>query len=159
MKPVLLLLLTACLPLAASGQAVVTIPAINPNYKPNSGEKPIIPRQPYTGSKPPLDPNDYIGSDISKMSSSQRAKIESAFRKHTGEGFAGSKYDPNSPIFAYGPKTEDRSAKQEPITAQKLTEIKTVVENYKAQKVSQDTALKFLEALGVSKVEATKMLQ
>jgi hypothetical protein len=141
------------------GQAVVTIPAINPNYNPNAGDKPIIPRLPHTGSKPPLDPNDYIGVDISKMSSSQRAKIESAFRKHTGEGFTGSQYDPNSPKFAYGPKPATASAKQDGITAEKLLEIKTVVENYKTKKISQETALKFLETIGVTKSEAAKILQ
>ena len=147
------------MPLTSAGQAVVTIPAINPNYNPNRGDKPIIPRKPHTGTKQPLDPNDYIGVDISNMSSSQRAKIESAFRRHTGEGFTGSKYDPNSPTFAYGPKPTAQPANQEGITAEKLAEIKTVVDNYKSKKISQETALKFLEAIGVSRGEAAKMLQ
>lgn len=159
MKAISSLLLALFLPLTLLGQAVVTIPAINPNYKPNSGDKPIIPRMPHTGNKPPVDPNDFIGVDISKMSPSQKAKIESAFRRHTGEGFTGSKYDPNSPTFAYGPKPATKPAKQSGITAEKITEIKTVVENYKARKVSQETALKFLETLGVSRSEGAKMLQ
>jgi hypothetical protein len=153
-------ILVACLlaPVTLRGQAVATFPLINPNYKPNKGDKPIIPLVPQVSSTQPIDPNDYIGVDISKMSSSERAKIERAFRKHTGEGFTGSKYDPNSPKFAHGPKPEAKPAKQEPITAEKLTEIKTVVENYKAKQISQETALKFLEALGISRSEAAKML-
>ena len=156
MKTIIFQFFLLCLPSAVLGQAVVTIPAINPNYSPNRGDKPIIPRIPHTGSKQPIDPNDYIGVDISKLSSSQRAKIESAFRKHTGEGFTGSKYDPNSPTFAYGPK---QSAKADGITAEKLSEIKTVLESLKSKKISEGTALKFLEAIGVSKAEAAKMLQ
>jgi hypothetical protein len=93
------------------------------------------------------------------MSSSERAKIESAFRKHTGQGFTGSKYDPKSPTFAYGPEPTPQPVKQDGITAEKLTEIKTVVDNYKAKKISQETALKFLEALGVSRSEASKVIQ
>jgi hypothetical protein len=73
-------------------------------------ELPLIPQ---TGSKQPIDPNDYIGVDISKMSSSERAKIESAFRKHTGEGFTGSKYDPKSPTFAYGPEPTSQPSNQD----------------------------------------------
>ena len=141
------------------GQAVATFPLINPNYTPNKSGRPIIPLIPQTGSKQPIDPNDYIGVDISKMSSSERAKIESAFRKHTGEGFTGSKYDPKSPTFAYGPEPTSQPSNQDKITAEKLREIKSVVDNYKAKTISQETALKFLEALGVSSDEARKVLQ
>jgi hypothetical protein len=159
MKALLTLFLVVCLPVSLLGQAVPTFPLINPNYNPNKGEKRIIPLLPQISSEQPIDPNDYIGVDISKMSSSERAKIERAFRKHTGEGFAGSKYDPKSPTFAYGPKPAAQPAQQGTITAEKLTEIKTVVESYKAMKISKETALKFLEAIGVTASEAAKMLQ
>ncbi len=155
----MLLVLAACATAVALGQAVVTIPAINPNYSPNRSEKPIIPLLPQTSSKMPIDPNDYIGVDISGMSSSQRAKIESAFRKHTGEGFTGSKYDPNSPTFAYGAKKPAQSDKEEGLTAERLSEIKAVIDICNSKQISEATALKFLEVLGVSRDEATKMLQ
>lgn len=154
-----MLLMALLAPVNLLGQAVVTIPAINPNYNPNKGDQPIIPRRPHTGNKPPIDPNDYIGVDISKMNSAQKAKIESAFRKHTGEGFTGSKYDPNSPKFAYGPKPTPQPAKQDAITAEKISEIKTVIDNCKAKKISQETAIKFLETMGIPRSEAAKMLQ
>ena len=158
--PVVAMLVTCLLaPVSLLGQAVATFPLINPNYKPNKGDKPIIPLVPQVSSTQPIDPNDYIGVDISKMSSSERAKIERAFRKHTGEGFSGSEYDPNSPKFAYGPKTAAESAKGDGITAEKLNEIKTVVDNYKTKKISLETALKFLETIGITKSEAAKMLQ
>jgi hypothetical protein len=164
MKLPIIQLLTATfaalfLPLAALGQAVVTIPAINPNYNPNRGEKPIIPRLPQTSSKPPIDPNDYIGVDISKMSSSQRAKIESAFRKHTGEGFTGSKYDPNSPKFAFGPKAKEEPAKSGSFTAEQIKEIAVTISNYQSKQISQATALKFLEVNGVGRAEGLKLLE
>jgi len=147
------------LPLNLLGQAVATFPLINPNYAPNKTGRPIIPLLPQTGSKQPIDPNDYIGVDISKMSSSERAKIESAFRKHTGQGFTGSKYDPKSPTFAYDTEPTAQPSKQDGITAEKLKEIKSVVDNYEAKKISRETALKFLEILGVSKTEASKVIR
>lgn len=153
------LCLALCLPLTLVGQAVATFPLINPNYNPHRGEKPIIPRSSQVSSKQPSDPNDYIGVDISKLSSSEKAKIESAFRRHTGEGFTGSKYDPNSPIFAYGPKKPAQAAKQDGSTAAQLHEISVVVENYKTRKISEATAVKFLEALGISSSEAAKILR
>ena len=64
-----------------------------------------------------------------------------------------------SPTFAYGPEPTSQPSNQDKITAEKLREIKSVVDNYKAKTISQETALKFLEALGVSSDEARKVLQ
>ena len=155
---ILVLLTISTLTANLQGQAVATFPLINPNYKPNTGDKPIIPLRPQVSSKQPLDPNDYIGVDISKMSSSERAKIESAFRKHTGQGFTGSKYDPNSPNFAFGPTPTAHADNQDKITVQKVSLIMTILENYKAMKISQEKAMKLLEEIGITGNEAEKLL-